>query len=188
MTQKMDRLLGMAFAAATVLFILFFLNNEPFFNWAFARHHNVLSWYVRPLFIIPIVLFAFNKSVAGIFISIFALFTSMFWFPIPETSSSQVLEFLAYEMDYLKGTWTMPKIIMSLSVPIFFFVLILAAWTRNWKWLVSVVVAAAVLKVLWSVAFSGASGLSILKPALLGLVICVGGLYYYFKRQRAKKR
>ena len=183
----MDCVLGMIFAIATVIFILVFLNNDLFFNWAFNRHHNVLSWYIRPLFIIPIVLFAFKKSLTGIFGSIFALFTSMFWFPAPLESSPQVLSFLAYEMEYLKGTWTTPKILMSLSVPIFFIMLIIAAWKKNWKWLLGIVIGAAVLKVIWSVIFSGDAGLSILKPALIGLIICIAGFYYYFKRLKPKR-
>lgn len=188
MTKKMDYILGVIFAAATVIFVILFLSNDMFFNWAFERHHNVLSWYIRPIFIIPIVLFAFKKSMAGIFASIFALFTSMFWFPVPASSSPQVLSFLAFEMEYLKGIWTAPKIIMSLSVPIFFILLIVAAWKRNWKWLLGVVIAAAALKLLWSVAFSGEAGMSILKPAITGLIICIGGFYYHKKRQAAKKK
>lgn len=128
------------------------------------------------------VIFAYKKSLTGIFASIFALFTSMFWFPVPETSSPQVLEFLSFEMDYLKGTWTAPKLIMSLSVPIFFIMLILSAWKRNWKWLLGVIVGAAVLKFLWSISFSGEAGMSILKPALIGLLLCIGVLFYYFKK------
>jgi len=93
----------MLLAAATIIFIVIFLTNDIFFNWAFERHHNILSWYIRPLFIIPMVIFAFKKSLTGIFASIFALFTSMFWFPVPAEKSPQVLEFLAFEMDYLKG-------------------------------------------------------------------------------------
>ena len=145
MNKKTDFTLGILFAIATLIFIILFLSNDTFFNWAFERHHNVLSWYIRPLFIIPMVIFAYKKSLTGIFASIFALFTSMFWFPVPETSSPQVLEFLSFEMDYLKGTWTAPKLIMSLSVPIFFIMLILSAWKRNWKWLLGVIVGAAVL-------------------------------------------
>lgn len=185
MSKKMDFILGMLFATATVMFIVIFLTNEFFFNWAFERHHNVLSWYIRPLFIIPIVIFAFKKSLIGIFASIFALFTSMFWFAVPAESSPQVLSFLAYEMEYLKGAWTTPKIIMSLSVPIFFVMLIIAAWKRNWKWLLGIVIGAAVLKVIWSVIFSGDAGLSILKPAITGLIICIGGFYYYLKRHKS---
>lgn len=182
MNKKMDFILGMIFAAATVIFILVFLTNDLFFNWAFNRHHNIISWYIRPLFIVPIVLFAFKKNLTGIFGSIFALFTSMFWFPAPLESNPQVLSFLEYEMEYLIGTWSTPKILMSLSVPIFFIILIIAAWKRNWKWLLGIVIGAAVLKVIWSVIFSGNAGLSILKPAIIGLAICIGGFYYYFKK------
>jgi len=182
MKKKIDFILGMLFAAATIIFIVIFLTNNIFFNWAFERHHNILSWYIRPLFIIPMVIFAFKKSLTGIFASIFALFTSMFWFPVPAEKSPQVLEFLAFEMDYLKGAWTAPKIIMSLAVPLFFFMLLTAAWKRNLKWLLGVVIGAALLKIIWSIAFSGEAGMSILKPALIGLIVCIVGLYYYFKK------
>ena len=188
MTKKMDYILGITFAIATVIFIILFLSNDIFFSWAFSRHHNVLSWYIRPLFIIPIILFASKKSLTGIFISIFALFTSMFWFSVPETSSPQVMKFLAYEMEYLKGSWTIPKIIMSLSVPIFFIALIIAAWEKNLKLLLGVVIAAAVLKIVWSIVFGGKAGMSILKPAIIGLIVCIGGIYYYKKYQVAKKK
>jgi hypothetical protein len=164
MNKKIDFILGMIFAASTVVFLLFFLTNEPFFNWAFERHHNILSWYIRPLFIIPIVVFAFRRELTGIFASVFALFTSMFWFPAPMESSPQIISFLSYEMEYLKGLWTTPKILMSLLVPIFFAMLIIAAWKKSWKLLLGTVISAAILKVLWSIKFSGEAGLSILKP------------------------
>lgn len=186
MNKKTDFIIGMIFAVATIIFIVLFLTNDTFFNWAFARHHNILSWYIRPLFIIPMVIFAFKKSFTGIFATIFALFTSMFWFPIPAEINPQVLEFLAFEMDYLKGTWTAPKILISLAVPLFFIMLILAAWKRNWKWLIGIIIGAAVLKIIWSIAFSGEAGMSILKPALLGLIICILGLSYYFKKHKKK--
>jgi membrane-associated HD superfamily phosphohydrolase len=183
MNKKKDFIIGILFAVATAIFIMLFLTNDMFFNWSFERHHNILSWYIRPLFIIPMVIFAFKKSLTGIFASIFALFTSMFWFPVPATSNPQVLEFLAFEMDYLKSAWTAPKIVMSLAVPLFFFMLLAAAWNRNWKWLLAVIIGAAVLKLIWGIAFSGKAGISILKPALLGLIICICGLSYFFKKQ-----
>jgi CHASE2 domain-containing sensor protein len=86
-------------------------------------------------------------------------------------------------MDYLKSAWTAPKIVMSLAVPLFFFMLLTAAWNRNWKWLLAVIIGAAVLKLIWGIAFSGKAGISILKPALLGLIICICGLSYFFKKQ-----
>ncbi|MGI6584871.1 MAG: hypothetical protein ACOX3L_02755 [Lutisporaceae bacterium] len=184
MKKRIDFILGMLFSTASIVFIVLFLTDETFLNWAFERHHNILSWYIRPFFIIPIVIFAFKKSFAGISASIFALFTSMFWFPVPASNSPQVLEFLAFEMDYLKGTWTVPKIVMSLAVPLFFLILLIAAWKRNWKWLSGVIIAAAVLKLVWSIVFSGEAGMSILKPALIGLIVCIGGLSYYIKKHK----
>ena len=186
MKKRADLIIGLAFAAATIILIVVFMTNDAFFNWAFERHHNILSWYIRPLFIIPMVVFAFKKSFTGIFASIFALFTSMFWFPAPAESSPRVLEFLAFEMDYLKGTWTAPKIIISLAVPLFFFMLLVSAWQRNWKWLLGVIIGAAVLKSVWSVAFSGEAGLSVLKPALLGLVVCIGVLGFIMRKHKRK--
>lgn len=53
-------MIGMLFATATIVFIVLFLSNDAFFDWAFKRHHNILSWYIRPLFIIPMVIFAFR--------------------------------------------------------------------------------------------------------------------------------
>jgi hypothetical protein len=44
MKKKTDFILGMLFAAATIIFIVIFLTNDIFFNWAFERHHNILSW------------------------------------------------------------------------------------------------------------------------------------------------
>ncbi len=58
---------------------------------------------------------------------------------------------------------------MSLAVPLFFIMLIIAAWKRNWKWLLAVVIGAAVLKSIWSIVFGGEAGMSILKPALVGI-------------------
>jgi len=40
--------------------------------------------------------------------------------------------------------------------------LLTAAWKRNWKLLLGVIIGAAVLKFIWSVAFSGEAGMSIL--------------------------
>ena len=56
MSKKLDFILGMLFAIATIVFIILFLSNDVFFNWAFERHHNILSWYIRLLFIIPMVM------------------------------------------------------------------------------------------------------------------------------------
>ena len=68
-----------------------------FLAWAWDRHHNILSWYIRPLFLLPYVYFAYKRSLAGISLTLVALATSMFWFPKPEQPDPRVLEFLARE-------------------------------------------------------------------------------------------
>src|SRR5687767_8323883 len=64
-------------------------------------HHNVLSWYVRPLFLLPFCFFAYRRSLWGIVLTLLALATSMFWFPVPEHPSWAVNEMLASEREYL---------------------------------------------------------------------------------------
>lgn len=51
-----------------------------------------------------------------------------------------------------------------------------------------VVTAAALLKMLWSVVFSGEAGMSVLKPAVIGLLICIGVIYYYQKKHTVTKK
>lgn len=55
---------------------------NDFLDWAWARHQNPLSWYVRPLFILPFCYFAYKKSVRGIMLTLVAVTSSMFWFPV----------------------------------------------------------------------------------------------------------
>ncbi len=54
---------------------------SDFLSWAWARHHNVLSWYIRPMFILPFIYFAYKRNWKGLVVTVIALFTSMFWFP-----------------------------------------------------------------------------------------------------------
>lgn len=127
MNKTVERTLGAIFLAATIIFIFALLTNHTFQSWAFARHHNLWSWYIRPLMIIPIIFFAFKRSFAGITAAIFTLFTSMVWFPEPVETNERVQGFLAYEMAYLNSDWTLLKILFSLSVIAFFCLVIAAA-------------------------------------------------------------
>lgn len=177
-----DRTLAIAFGALTILFIILAFTNEGFFNWAFARHQNQLSWYIRPLFLIPFCFFAYRRSWAGIFGTLFLLFTSMFWFPTPDVVNDQVSAFLQMEKDYLIGDWGPTKILITLLIPISLTFLGMALWKRS-LWLgISVLVFIAIAKILWSLAFGGASGISVIIPAIIGLVICIGLIYIGFRK------
>ena len=182
MTRKStDIILGAFTLLLTMLFIIITLKNDSFFKWVFNRHHNQLSWYIRPLFLIPFCFFSYKRSFTGIGITILALFTSMFWFPAPEAASEKVNEFLAMEMSYLHGSWNLTRIIFTLTIPVTFFLLCYALWKRELKAGLFVVVLMAFIKIVWSIMEGGESGTSILVPAILGLVICLVLIYIGFK-------
>jgi hypothetical protein len=131
---------------------------DEFGAWAWERHHNVLSWYIRPLFLLPFCYFAYRRSLFGITITLVALATSMFWFPAPEQSSSGALEFLAMEREYLTGEWTVAKILLALIVPLSFAVLALAFWKRSIVYGLVLINAMVLIKVVWSFYFGGGAG------------------------------
>lgn len=60
--------------------------------WAWARHHNELSWYIRPLFLLPFAYFSNRRSGWGIALTLVALATSMAWFPAPEHPSAAAID------------------------------------------------------------------------------------------------
>jgi hypothetical protein len=47
-------------------------STEELTAWAWERHHNVLSWYIRPLFLLPFCYFAYKHSLAGIVLTLVA--------------------------------------------------------------------------------------------------------------------
>jgi hypothetical protein len=59
--REYDKHLGALFLILTMLLIILAITNKNFFDWAYARHQNQLSWYIRPLFIIPFCFFAYKR-------------------------------------------------------------------------------------------------------------------------------
>lgn len=151
-----------------------------FLDWAWARHHNPLSWYIRPLFVLPYCYFAYRKSGWGIALTIVAVLSSMFWFPAPDVVDARAAAFLAIERQYVTGTWTAAKIAMTALVPIWFAVLAMAFWRRSWLAGFLVINIGALLKVAWSFYFAGGSAWSIIPPVVIGALIVNGiGLLAY---------
>jgi hypothetical protein len=186
--RRFDKILAVVFGILSIVFIILAFANERFFQWAFERHQNQMSWYIRPLFLIPFCYFALKRSWGGIFGTVFFLLTSMFWFPKPETAGEQVKSFLEMEQAYLTGNWGVAKILITLLVPLSLGALALAFWKRS-LWLgVSVLIFIAVAKMLWSVVFGGASGTAVIAPAILGLADCIALICIGFVRLEKRKR
>jgi hypothetical protein len=162
-------------------------STDEFAAWVWARHHNVLSWYIRPLFLLPFCYFAYKRSLWGIVLTVVALATSMFWFPAPEHSSPAVNEMLASEREYLTANWTPWKVLIALLVPLGFAALALAFWRRSLVYGLAVINAMVLFKVGWTFLFSTEAGaMSHLPAALLGLVVCDALILYVMRRMRAR--
>jgi hypothetical protein len=160
---------------------------DEFGAWAWERHHNVLSWYIRVLFLLPFCYFAYKRSMWGIALTIVALATSMFWFPAPERTDPQVMGFLAMERDYLLGNWTVAKVLLALLVPVSLAALALAFWKRSVIYGLAVINAIVLVKIGWSFYFGDVSGGLILLPSqIVGLVVCNAIVLFVVRRMRKR--
>ncbi|HOA14541.1 MAG TPA: hypothetical protein PLB35_05305 [Myxococcota bacterium] len=181
-SKRLDLGLAVGFVVLTIAFVVAAFVSDAFMQWVFARHHNVASWYIRPLFLIPLCFFAYRRSWAGVFGTLFAVLTSMFWFPAPAVIDPQVATFLKMEQEYLTGDWGAWKILLTSLVPVSLAGLVFAFWKRS-LWLgIGVIVFIAAAKMLWSVAFGGESGRTVLAPAIIALVVCVAAVWLGFRR------
>lgn len=175
--KQHDTALAAVFAALSAGFVMAILNQPTWLDWAFARHENQLSWFIRPLFLVPFCWFAFHCSLAGIFITLFLLLTSMCWFPQPAQTHPLVKDFLAFEKNWLLADWNATKMAFSLLVPASLSLLACAFWKRN-LWLgLATLAAIAVMKTVWSLFFGGESGSTVITPAVIGLLL--GGTLIY---------
>jgi len=177
--------LGLALVAMMV--VAFTGSTGEFVAWAWERHHNVLSWYIRPLFLLPFCFFAYKRSLWGMTLTLLALATSMFWFPAPGEASPAVKEMLGAEREYLTANWTLWKVLMALVVPATFAALGLAFWKRSLVYGLGVINAAVLIKVGWTFVFGTEAGaMSHLPAALLGLAVCNVLVVYVMRRLRAR--
>ena len=162
-------------------------NTGEFVAWAWERHHNVLSWYVRPLFLLPFCYFAYRRSLLGMTLTLIALATSIFWFPAPAESSTAVNEMLGAETEYLTANWTLWKVLIALLVPATFAALGLAFWKRSLVYGLAVINAAILFKIVWTFLFGTEAGaMSHLPAAVVGIVVCDALILYVMRRLRAR--
>ena len=162
-------------------------NTGEFVAWAWERHHNVLSWYVRPLFLLPFCYFAYRRSLLGMTLTLIALATSIFWFPAPAESSTAVNEMLGAETEYLTANWTLWKVLIALLVPATFAALGLAFWKRSLVYGLAVINAAILFKIAWTFLFGTEAGaMSHLPAAVVGIVVCDALILYVMRRLRAR--
>ena len=163
---------------------------DDFLSWVWDRHHNELSWYARPLFLLPFCYFAYRRSVWGIVVTLLVFPTSLFWFPAPENPSPRVEGYLAWERQFLTEGSVAARVALVLLVVGFFVALAAGFWKRSWLWGLAVLNAGTLLKVIWSVAFGGAAGWASLAPSLFTLAVTDAAILlaaYWLKWRRARQ-
>ena len=153
-----------------------------FLDWAWARHANPLSWYVRPLFILPFCYFAYKKNVWGIVLTLVGVTSSMFWFPAPETPDPRAATLLAVERQYVSGPMTLSRFVLTALVPVWF---VLLAWfvrQRSWVGVATVILAGTLLKLGWLFRVGGDNAWVIVPPVAIGTAICAAVLVFADRR------
>ncbi len=143
---------------------------EAFGNWAWSRHHNMLSWAARSFMILPFIYFAYRRSWHGVVVSVILIATNFFWFPMPEHVDPQALEFLDAERQWMMSAWDLGKVILVLSVPISLTLLGMAFWKRSLLMGLLLIDAIFVLKAVYSVAL-GESGWALVPFLVVGCAV-----------------
>lgn len=159
-----------------------------FAEWAWARHHNEWSWYVRPLFLLPFAWFAWRRQPAGLLLTMLVLPTSLFWFPAPAEPTPHVLAYLAWERAFVLDGHPLVQGAVVALVLVFLVALAAAFWTRRWWWGLVVLNAGTVLKLLFSVAWGGEAGRAVLVPATVTLALCNGAVLALVAARRQRQR
>ncbi len=171
----MSRIVTIALTTSIGVFLFVFFTNDAFFDWAFARHQNTLSWAARPLLLLPYGYFAFRRSLNGVLATVLAILTSMFWFPEPNSVDPQVTEFLALERERLEAGFDAGNLVAIPAVLFFLIGLAAAFWRRSLIWAAMVALSGAVAKVVWSLVVAPGSGGAIIPFAVGGaLALCIG--------------
>ena len=161
-------------------------STEQLLGWAWERHANILSWYIRPLFVLPLAYFSYKRWISGIILTLIALATSIAWFPRPDHVQPTVEEFLAFERAWLTSGWTPGKVLMGALSVVALGALCAAFWKRSLAYGLIVITTLAVGKMAWGVVEGRGTGWAMLAPALAGLVICNAGVLYAMRRMRRR--
>jgi hypothetical protein len=154
--------------------------------WVWARHHNLASWYVRPLFILPYCWFAHRRNRAGLAFTILVFPTSLFWFPAPAELSPKAQAYLAWEREYFfqspARAWLLGAMVAG-----FLWALAAAFWRRSWRWGLVVLNLATLMKVAWSLRSGGEAGQGSVFPALVTVLVCDAAILAAVAHRRQEK-
>jgi hypothetical protein len=154
-------------------------------EWAFQRHLNPLSWYIRPIFLIVLVFTAYKRSWKGVILTFSLMMSSMIWFPAPETIDPQMQSVLEYEKMLLSNPISA---IFTLTLMMVFVALILMAfWKHSLKLGLIILNVTLIGKVILSLLFTGENGWAPLGNTIFGLILVNSIGWFIMYRNRKNK-
>lgn len=140
-------------------------------DWAWARHHNELSWHIRPLIILAFCAAAwFRRPVLVVLVGLFFPLSAVV-FPAPEVPKPYVVEFLAQERAFLEGMSLWQGLGFVVLVVVFLTVLAMALWRRSFWMGVLVANMGGLIKMVSSLALWGAAGQAVIVPTVLTALV-----------------
>ncbi|EFV71209.1 hypothetical protein CHCC14600_0402 [Bacillus licheniformis] len=155
-------------------------------EWAFQRHLNPMSWYIRPLFLVALAYFCYRRSWKGVIITFLLMTSSMVWFPVPERINPEMQAVLDYELMLLSNPLSA---VVTLAFMMGFLVLIgTAFWKRSLGWGLAVLNVTLIGKVVLSVMLTGENGWAPLGNTVFGLILVngIGLLLIDWREKRGK--
>ncbi|PJH92696.1 hypothetical protein [Bacillus sp. SN1] len=158
---------------------------QDILDWAFRRHLNPLSWYIRPLFLLVLVYAAYKRSWKGIIITFVLMMSSMVWFPEPKRIYLQMQKVLEFEQMLLSSPVSAVLTIVFMMVLVGFILAVF--WKRSLVLGVILLNVTLVGKVALSLFFTGESGWAPLGNTIFGLMM-VNGIGLFIKYRNRKKR
>ncbi len=156
-------------------------------DWAWARHHNELSWFIRPLIILAFCYAAWTHRFCTVIMLGLFFPLSAVLFPAPETPKPYIVEFLNSERDLLESLSLLGWITFIGAVVLFLWVLAAAFWKRDFWLGVLLANAASIIKLTFSLLVWPDTGYAAVFPTLLTVAVfnlcCLAVWYFILKRK-----
>jgi hypothetical protein len=159
---------------------------QEILDWAFQRHLNPLSWYIRPVFLVVLAYFAYKHNWKGLIITFILMMSNMVWFPPPETINLQMKAVLEMEEKLLSNPLSA---ILTITFMMVFVVSIGVAFWKHSLILGLIIMNVTLIgKVVLSLFFTGENGWAPLGNTIFGLILVNGiGLFLIFRKNDIQK-
>ncbi|MBM7583549.1 cbb3-type cytochrome oxidase subunit 3 [Bacillus pakistanensis] len=159
---------------------------QEILEWAFRRHLNPLSWYIRPVFLVVLAYFAYKHHRKGLLITFLLMMSSMVWFPPPETINGQMQAVLDMEEKLLSNP--VSAVITITFMMVFVVTIGMAFWKHSLTLGLLVMNVTLIGKVALSLLFTGENGWAPLGNTIFGLLLVNGIGMFLIYRKKAIQR